>query len=243
MVLDSFSTDRTVEIARAAGARVFQRAFDDFAGQRNHALDHVEFRHPWVFHLDADERFTDSLRAECEQVIGEDRHSGFLVPSKLMFEGRWLRHAGMYPTFQMRLLKVGEVRFVQHGHGQREAEAARALGTLTEPYLHFNFSKGMSDWWQKHEQYAAQEAAEIWRAREDSMPIRELFASDAVTSRRAMKRATGRLPGRSIARFVYMYLLRRGFLDGAPGYRYCRMLAGYEGMIAQNLKRLRRQEA
>src|SRR5580698_1020237 len=91
VVLDSLSTDRTVQVAETAGVRLFQRRFDDFASQRNYALDEIPFKHPWVFHLDADERFTEPLRRECEAAITEDQHSGFLVPSKLMFMDKWLR--------------------------------------------------------------------------------------------------------------------------------------------------------
>ena len=65
VVLDSGSKDGTPEIARAAGARVFERTFDTFAGQRNFAQREIPFRHRWVFHLDADERFTPALMAEC----------------------------------------------------------------------------------------------------------------------------------------------------------------------------------
>src|SRR5262245_33925995 len=83
VVLDSLSTDRTVEIAERCGARVFRRKFDDFAGQRNYALDEIPFKNPWVFHLDADERFTEALRAECFEAAAKDAQSGFLVPSKL----------------------------------------------------------------------------------------------------------------------------------------------------------------
>ena len=69
VVLDSLSDDDTCEMAEDMGARVFERPFDDFGAQRNYALDEIEFRHPWVFHLDADERFNEELRAECERVI------------------------------------------------------------------------------------------------------------------------------------------------------------------------------
>lgn len=242
VVLDSFSTDRTIEIARSAGVRVEQRAFDNFAGQRNHALDHIQFKHPWVFHLDADEQFTEPLRIECEQVIAANLHSGYMVPSKLMFEGRWLKYAGMYPTYQMRLLKVGEVRFVQHGHGQREADAKRGIGALCEPYLHFNFSKGLDDWWAKHRRYAEQEAVQsLADMQSHPFALRSLLSADPITRRRAAKQLSYRLPFRSLFRFFYNYILRLGFLDGAPGYRYCRLLAAYESLASTKLRKLRLQ--
>jgi glycosyltransferase involved in cell wall biosynthesis len=244
VVLDSCSTDRTVGVAKSAGVRVFERTFDDFATQRNYALDEIPFRHSWVFHLDADERFTEPLRRECAAEIAEDRYSGFLVPSKLMFMDKWLRWSGMYPVYQMRLMKLGEIRFIQAGHGQREADAKRGVGKLREPYLHYNFSNGMDDWRQKHDRYSTKEAEESLREREEgTVGWRDLIGSDPVGRRRALKRLSMRLPLRPALRFLYMYVLRLGFLDGKPGLVYCRLLASYERMIVTKLKVLERRRA
>ena len=239
VVLDSGSTDLTVDIAEASGARVYQRSFDDFAGQRNWALDNVEFRHPWLFHLDADERFTDALHIECENVVVHDERSTYMVPSKMIFRGRWLRWSGMYPSYQMRLMKIGEARFVQKGHGQREGEALRGVGVLREPYLHYGFSKGMQDWFTKHRRYAAEEAREALQELEGAgIDRRGLASLDPVRRRRALKELSSILPVRPLLRFVYMYFLRMGFLDGWAGLEYCRLLARYERMIVENVKLL-----
>ena len=240
VVLDSYSADKTVEIARKAGARMYQRQFDDFASQRNFALDQISFKHPWVFHLDADEHFSEALRRECETVITENRLSGYLVPSKMIFMGKWLRWAGMYPSFQMRLMKVGEIRFEQKGHGQREARAQRGVGRLREPYLHYSFSKGMDDWMAKHDRYSTREAEETLRERRNGrVNWNDLFAvRNPVKRRRALKSLSIRLPGRPVLRFLYMYILRMGMLDGRPGLTYCRLLAVYESMIVTKLKQL-----
>jgi glycosyltransferase involved in cell wall biosynthesis len=239
VVLDSLSTDRTAAVARGAGARVVERPFDDFAAQRNYALDKIPFRHPWVFHLDADERFTEPLQRECETVIATDRHSGFLVPSKLVFMDKWLRWSGMYPVYQMRLMKLGEIRFIQTGHGQREADAKRGVGKLREPYLHYNFSKGLDDWREKHDRYSTKEAEESLQERQKGqIGWRDLWGTDSVARRRALKRLSMRLPCRPTLRFLYMYVFRLGFLDGRPGLLYCRLLATYEKMIVTKLKDL-----
>ena len=241
VVMDSYSTDDSVKIAEAAGARVFRREWDHFAGQRNWALDNIEFKHPWVFHLDADERFTDALRAECEKVIARDEHSGYMVPSRMMLGGTWLKWSGLYPSYQMRLGKLGEIRFEQVGHGQRETEAKRGIGTLQEPYLHYGFSKGLDDWLARHEKYAVQEAEETLKElREGSIDWGGLLSlSDPVRRRRALKHLSFRLPFRPTARFLYMSFVRLGFLDGWAGLKYCRLLARYERMIVRNIRRLR----
>jgi len=129
VVLDSGSTDRTVAIAREAGARVFSRPFDNFAGQRNHAQREIPFRHPWVFHLDADEQMTPELAAECMAASSRADLDGFFAAPKMLFEGRWIPHCTDYPAWQARFVRVPQFTFVEVGHGQREAPGLR-LGRL-----------------------------------------------------------------------------------------------------------------
>src|SRR5688572_16403049 len=162
-VVDSGSTDRTCEIAREMGAHVHIHPFKSFGDQRNWAIDSIDHKHDWVFHLDADERFTPELVGEMRQVLADHPgDAGFYVPHKLMFMGRWLRYAeGGYPIYQMRLFHKARMRFHDYGHGQREATTGR-VGMLHRPYLHFNFSKGLDDWIDKHNRYSALEAAEAF---------------------------------------------------------------------------------
>ena len=96
-ILDSGSTDRTVELARARGAAIYTRTFDDFGGQRNWALREIPFKYDHVFHLDADERFTPELARECATCVAADTHSGYFAAGKLMFMGRWIKHASQHP--------------------------------------------------------------------------------------------------------------------------------------------------
>ena len=124
--------------AESLGARVYQRAFDNFAGQRNYALDQIQFKHEWILHLDADEIVTPALQAEMLAAIGDGRYDAWRIPSKMMFFGRWLRHAGLYPSYQVRLGHRQRCRFKQVGHGQREDLAPERVGTLREPYLHYS---------------------------------------------------------------------------------------------------------
>ena len=169
VVLDSFSVDGTVALAERLGARTYRRAFDNFSAQRNFALDNVAFKHDWILHLDADEVVTDELCAEMRQAIEDQRYDAYRVPSRLMFFGQWLRHSGMYPTYQVRLGRKSALRFTQVGHGQREAIEPQRIGTLRSPYLHFSFSKGMADWFEKHNRYSSDEArATVARIRDGS---------------------------------------------------------------------------
>jgi len=227
VVLDSGSQDDTVAIAKRAGARVLHRTFDNFGEQRNYALTNGGLKHQWVFHLDADERFTEALRDVCEQAIKEDKWSGFYVPSKLMLGERWLKRSGGYPVYQMRFHKVNEVHFVSHGHGQRESASLCGIAFLHEPYIHYNFSKGLAEWCRKHVEYAKREAEE----QPLNYACRDLFSANAIIRRRNWKALFMRLPGRSFLKFIHLYFVKLGFIEGKAGFVYCMLHTFYEFMI------------
>ena len=236
VVLDSASTDRTAELARAAGARVCVRPFDNFAGQRNHAQRKIPYRHRWVFHLDADEQMTPALDAECRSVAGRIDVDGFYVAPKMIFEGCWIPHCTDFPAYQARFVRAPEFEFVEVGHGQREAAAMR-MAHLRANYLHDLSSGGEEEWLARHRHYARAEAQRHLQFG-GAIPWKHLWSRNALQRRRALKLLSFALPGRPTLRFIYQYLLRRGFLDGRPGLHYCRLLFCYERFIVEETRRL-----
>ena len=243
LVLDSFSTDQTVEVARQLGARVLQRRFDTFAGQRNYGIDEGDLRHEWVLHLDADEVVPADLRDELVGIVAEGGHPAYRVASKMMFQGQWLRRSGMYPAYQVRFGRRDRLRFTQVGHGQRETLPPEEVGTLRHALEHYSFSKGLHDWFAKHNRYSSDEAAEALGGEVPSLDWRALASGDRTRRRRALKALAARLPFRPGLRFAYMYLLRGGFLDGRAGYTYCRLLSTYEFMTVVKERELKRAYA
>ena len=233
VVLDSFSTDRTVQIAQEHNARVVQRRFDTFAGQRNWAIDNVAFRNQWVLHLDADECVTPELAAEIASVTHRDEKSAYLVANKLIFMGRWIRRASMYPFYQARLLRLGESRFTQHGHGQVLDRADRGVGVLREPYIHHNFSRGISDWVDRHNRYSTDEARRLLNNRQGFVPavVGWLQARTREERQQGVKRIADNIPLRPAIRFLYLYLFRLGFLDGRAGLDYCILMSFYDYLV------------
>jgi len=233
VVLDSGSTDRTVDLAKQAGARVITRPFDTFAGQRNYAQQEIEFRNPWVFHLDADERLTPPVVAECSSLTSRLDLDGFRLAPQMMFKGRWIRHCTDYPAYQARFVRVPGFRFIQVGHGQREAPQMR-MENLRSSYLHDLSIYGIDSWIEKHKRYAKGEARAL--AQDRGTPfLGKLFSKDPIMRRRAVKRLSFELPFRPALRFLYQYCLRGGFLDGPQGLEYCRLLAKYESFIAREI--------
>ena len=231
-MLDSGSTDRTVEIAHEMGATVHHNPFVSFGQQRNWAIDHIACRHQWHFHLDADERFTPALLKEIAHEIGPNglrsQNSAYLVPSKMIFLGKWLRYAGGYPAYQMRLFHRERCRFIDFGHGQRE-DTTGPVARLRQPYEHYNFSKGLYDWFIKHNRYSDQESAQAIAVRaEPKFKIGEVWSNDPIVRRRALKEMSFYVRGRSLWRFVDMYIRRGGWLDGSAGFHYCVMISSYE---------------
>ena len=243
VILDSGSTDRTGEIARSAGARVFVNRFENFGQQRNFAQTAIAFRHDWVFHLDADERFTPELFAECEQIASRNPSGldGFFVAPRMIFRGRWIPRCTDFPAYQARFVHATRFRFVQTGHGQREAPDMR-LGKLNSNYVHDLSAQPESELLEKHRRYARQEAiAFLARATGPAPLFRRLRSSDALIRRRALKELSHHFPARGLLRFLYQYFGHGGFLDGAPGFAYCRLIARYEHWVSQEIRRQRRE--
>lgn len=237
VVIDSGSTDRTIEICEGHGARVLHNPWTNFSTQRNFALANGALRHEWVLHLDADEEATPAFTAALAALEPAPGIFGYRVPSKTMLFGKWLRRSGMYPTYQVRLGHRDRCTFYEYGHGQRENLPPAEVGMFDEPYNHFAFSHGLRKWFVKHVGYAAAEADEIIRQRAAADTTAEAGAADTTSRRRAMKQAANGLPplARPFAKFFYMAILRRGLLDGRAGIYYCTMSAIYEGMIGMFL--------
>ncbi len=239
-VLDSGSTDRTREIARAMGVPVYVNPFESFGKQRNWAIENIPVKNDWVFHLDADERFTPELVRAMQRLLDAGpKEAGFHVPHKFMFMGRWLRRAAHYPTYQMRLFHKGRMRFGDYGHGQREATDG-IVGTLNEPYLHFGLSKGLTEYIDRHNRYSTAEAIQALEStRQGEFSPSGLFSGNSVTRRRAFKDLLYRIPYRADLRYIYTLLVRGAILEGRAGLTYAQLQNLYDRMITLKLRLLR----
>jgi glycosyltransferase involved in cell wall biosynthesis len=244
VVFDSLSTDRTVEIARAAagsGVRLFQRAFDDYASQRNAALSEVQYRYPWVLMVDADERVTPELAGEIQAAVerGDPAVTLYRVRRKDMFFGRWLRRSSGYPTWFGRLARVGHVTVKRAINEEYHTDGA--VGFLQEHLVHYPFSKGIRYWIERHNRYSTMEAQALIEETQARLPLRHLWSKDPAVRRKFFKQLAYRIPGRPLLAFCYLYFARLGFLDGRSGWRYCILRAMYEYMLDLKVRELRRR--
>jgi Glycosyltransferases involved in cell wall biogenesis len=232
IVVDSFSQDRTVEIAQKYPVRVLQHRFESHGKQRTWMLQEIPTKHDWVYILEADERMTTELFKECLEAIKSDNYIGYYVAEKVIFLGNWIRRSTQYPRYQMRLFRKDKVWFTDYGHTEREV-CDGATGFIQETYPHYTCSKGLSRWIEKHNRYSTDEAIETLRQLKNGTVnwSHLLLGSSEVERRRALKDLSLRLPFRPLIRFVYMYFFLGGILDGRSGFSWCVLQAFYEYLI------------
>jgi glycosyltransferase involved in cell wall biosynthesis len=231
VVFDSMSEDLTREFAAQRGARVLERRFDNYAAQRNAALATVQYKHPWVLMVDADERVGPGLAAEIATAIAaatEDM-ALFRMRRKDFFLGRWLRRSSGYPTWFGRLMRVGRVRVVREINEEFVTDGR--IGHLNSHLHHFPFNRGIAHWFERHNKYSSMEAIATMNIRIQPIIPSTLFSNDPADRRRMWKRLVYRLPLRPLLIFLYLYVLRLGMLDGLAGFYFSRMRATYEMLI------------
>lgn len=243
-IVDAGSGDGTCEIAKAAGANVVEHPWVGYAEQKNWALDNLPIETEWVLFLDADEYLTQPLIAEMRSAIDRADVDGFYLPEMNVFMGRALVHAWWYPAYQLRLFRRGKGRYEARDvhesvivHGQ--------LAFLTETLYHESL-KGSDAFMERHIRYARLEAEEILRARRDGWGDQRpgrLLGTWPERRRFLKVRVWYRLPFRPAIRFTWIYVLKRGFLDGRPGFVYASLLAIYEFLINLNVRELQQEQA
>lgn len=242
IVLDSGSDDGTQELATRAGARLYEHPFEGFGQQRNWALENCEPKRDWILFLDADEVATPEFRSAVGSAVrnADDSIAGFYCCWKMMLDSRWLRRSDSFPKWQLRIVRRGRADFIDSGHGQKEGRVDGQLGYIREPYLHYALSKGWEAWWAKHNHYADEEAADRLSR---SASFAELFSKDSSRRNRALKPVLSRIPIWPALRFLHMYLLKGGFLEGREGFAYCASMGWYEHLIRTKIRELRQRGA
>jgi glycosyltransferase involved in cell wall biosynthesis len=231
-VVDSQSTDATVEIARSFGVHVVQFHYKGgWPKKRQWAMESLPLAHDWIFLVDADEALTPELAQEIRNAIQDPRFNGYHIALRMHFLGRELRHSGA--SFEkLSLFRRGQGRFEcrlkdqdesmadmeVHEHVVVEGKTAR----LQHPLLHRNV-ESLSHYIRKHDEYSNWEAR-VWLEGEantqDLKP--SLFGSQA-QRRRWLRKKFFAIPGSPLLFFFYKYIFRLGFLDGVPGLIYCSM--------------------
>ena len=222
VVVDSGSTDKTVELAESLGAEIFRHEpFVHYAAQFNWALDHVAVHTKWVYRIDADEEVTPELAAE----IGEtcrahayDDVNGFVMRFKVFFLGHFLKHGGMYPFYNLTIFKYGFGRYEDRALGEHVILSKGRTLDLKNDCLHYDF-KNLDAWIVKHNWYATREVADYYATRTRGQEDPDKLYHEAKKTSKLRDRLYYRLPKFLRARlyYWYRYYFKLGFLDGKPG--------------------------
>ncbi|NLF59689.1 MAG: glycosyltransferase family 2 protein [Lentisphaerae bacterium] len=243
VVYDSFSSDRTVELANELGARVFQRRFDNYAAQRNAALREIEYPNKWVLMVDADERWGKELGERILEFIkSSDDGVGIVHFQRCdMFMGKWLKHNIGAGTWSGRLLRLDRVE-VRRDINEEYHTTGEKVYMRAVRFVHYPFSNGINYWFTRHNRYSDMEAARLLAERGEGMRWRDLLRGGPVERRKAMKQLFYRLPGRPVLLFGWLYFVKLGFLDGRAGFHYTVLRCIYEYMIVLKMQEMRERE-
>lgn len=221
-IVDSYSTDHTLQIAESYGAQIVQHPFVHYGDQRNWTIDNLTFKHEWQLHLDADEFLSPELIAEIEKlkVASSDKVDGYYIPRLTRFMGRDIRHGGHYPTWHMRLFRTGAGRcesrkydqhFILNGNAER----------IHAPMIDDN-RMSLKEWTDRHNRWSDAEVQEILHPTSEGVIQGKLRGGTPMQAKRALRSLFLRVPlfARSFLFFSYRYFFRLGFLDGKPGLIY-----------------------
>ena len=220
VVVDAESTDKTVQVAREFTDRIWVRPWPGFAVQKNFALEQAAGE--WVLSLDADEQVTPELRREILAVLDSGvALEGYAIPRKNIFWGAWIRHGRLYPDYQLRLFKRGSGRFVERAVHE-SVEIRGTVGRLQSPLLHQSY-RSLEEFLGRSNRYSTL-AAEEWIRQGRRVGLADLVL-------------------RPLGRFLSMYLLHGGFLDGWRGFLLAGLYAHYVFLRTAKVWEARRASA
>lgn len=223
IIIDSFSTDKTIEIVKKYGCRYFERKFVNQAEQFNWALDNVAINNEWILRLDSDEIMLPETWKEIEEQflspakLKENDVTGFYIKRRVYFMGRWIKHGGYYPAWFLRLWRRDSGRYEERAMDEHVIlSRGKAINLLNDFEEHDK--KDLSIWIQKHNQYASREAeAYLSKAKNELTAKRR--GCDPEKRRWYKDNLYYKLPRfvRASLYWQYRYFIKLGFLDGVPG--------------------------
>ena len=240
-VIDSQSTDESIEVARAHGVKAVQFHYQGgWPKKRQWAMETLPLRYDWVLLLDADEILTPELVEEIRQAIQDSRFDGYYISLRISFLGRMLRHgeASFWKLSLFRRVKGHyECRLKDQDSSMADMEVHEhvlvngSTAKLKNPLIHYNV-ESLSRYIQKHDQYSNWESRVWLNGKGNTEELRPALFGTQAQRRRWLKQRFLEIPGSPVLFFLYKYFFRMGFLDGVPGLIYC----GFQGIQFFHIK-------
>lgn len=224
ILVDSFSDDRTIEIARQYTDKIYQNPFINQAKQYLWAIEHADIKNEWILRLDADERWTANGFAELRDIIENDSTEGVYVKMKIFVMGRWIKHGGFYPNFFLRVYKKSKGAMEDRWMDEHiKVDGRTLISNIDVIESNYDRQKNLVLWTNKHNSYSTREAVDFLLAKHNltqTDTVANLFGTKTERKRWLKEKVYFRIPlfVRPFLYFIYRYLLKLGFLDGKEGF-------------------------
>ncbi len=243
LIIDSFSTDRTVELAHNLGAEVVQRAWKNHADQFQWGLENCQVDTPWLMRMDADEYLEPALQNEIPKLLANltNEIGGVYIKRKVLFMGKWIRYGGFYPQILLRIWRTGLGHVEQRWMDEHIVLTPGSKTVTAKHDIVDDNQKGITFWIAKHNQYASREAVDVLNQKYDLFPrddsLKLIDDPQAKRKRLLKENVYNKMPLglRAFLYFLYRYIFQFGFLDGSKGFVW-HVLQGFWYRLLVDLK-------
>jgi glycosyltransferase involved in cell wall biosynthesis len=226
ILIDSYSEDRTLDIAKKYLHKIYQNEWINYSGQFIWALKNAKIKNEWILRIDADERWTKEGFEELKRIIENDETEGVYVKMKIFFMGKWIKYGGYYPNYFLRVYKKSKGKMEERWMDEHISVSGKTI-TSNIDVLEMNYDRqeNISLWTEKHNKYSTREAIEflIYRYKlKEISSIADLYGGKTERKRWMKEKFYFKLPLfiRPFLYYLYRYIIKLGFLDGKRGLIY-----------------------
>ena len=224
VVVDSFSNDETIEIAKSYGCKTYQNKFINQAKQFIWATNNVDMVNEWILRIDADERWTKEGFDELRKIIEQDSTDGVYVKMKIFFMGRWIKNGGFYPNYFLRVYKKSKGKMEDRWMDEHiSVDGKTVISNIDVIESNYDRQKNISLWTDKHNRYSTREAIEFLIAKhklKEMDSVANIFGNKTEKKRWLKENLYFRVPLfiRPFLYYIHRYIFKLGFLDGKEGF-------------------------
>lgn len=224
IIVDCFSSDNTIEIAKEYTNKIYQNKWINYSKQYLWAIANTDIKNEWILRIDADERWTKEGFEELRQIIEQNRADGVYVKMKIFFMGRWIKHGGFYPNYFLRVYKKSKGKMEDRWMDEHIKVAGKTIiSNIDVIESNYDRQKNISLWTDKHNKYSTREAVEFLIAKhklKEMDSVANIFGNKTEKKRWLKEKLYFRIPLflRPFLYYIHRYIFKLGFLDGKEGF-------------------------